>query len=145
MIGNDRLFAVITAARQKAVDAYWASQKTCTLGQAGRVAQKCAELGDEAAAVAVLAQFGVVELPEEHFAGDYGVVHIDCDEIYIDVSCLDITDDARTIAAALLRAADQLDKQRAEESAPDGDELDWGARADDARDAQVDRENGVTP
>ena len=143
MIGHDRLFAVITAARQNVVDAYWASQKTCTLGQAGRVAQKCAELGDEAAAVAVLAQFGVVELPEEHFAGDYAVVHIESDEIHIDVSWIDNTDDARTTAAALLRAADQLDKQRAEERGPDGSELDWGARADDARDALVDRENGV--
>lgn len=89
--------------------------------------------------------FAVTKLPEEHFAGDYALVHIDCDEIYIDVSCLDNTDDARTIAAALLRAADQLDKQRAEERGPDGGELDWGARADDAHDAQVDRENGVTP
>lgn len=96
-------------------------------------------------AAAIRKQFGVVELPEEHFAGDYALVHIDCDEIYIDVSCLDNTDDARTIAAALLRAADQLDKQRAEERGPDGGELDWGARADDARDALVDSENGVTP
>ena len=87
----------------------------------------------------------VVELPEEHFAGDYAVVHVESDEIHIDVSWIDNTDDARTLAGALLRAADQLDKQRAEERGPDGDELDWGARADDARDAQVDRENGVTP
>ncbi|MFE5699944.1 hypothetical protein [Rhodococcus koreensis] len=92
---------------------------------------------------AVLARYAVVKLPEEHFAGDYAVVHVESDEIHIDVSWIDNTNDARTLAAALLRAADQLDKQRAEERGPDGDELDWGARADDARDAQVDRENGV--
>ena len=99
--------------------------------------------------------FTVVQLPEEHFAGDYAVVHVESDEIHIDVSWIDNTDDARAVAAALLRAADQLDKQRAEERGPDGDELDsendcpcggcadmW-ERADDARDAQVDRENGV--
>ncbi|QDQ93734.1 hypothetical protein FND50_25225 [Rhodococcus sp. WB9] len=94
---------------------------------------------------AVLARYAVVELPEEHFAGDYAVTHIDGDEICIDVVWVDSPDDARKVAAALLRAADQLEKQLAEERGPDGGELDWGARADDARDAQVDRENGVTP
>jgi hypothetical protein len=99
------------------------------------------------AADAVLARFAVVELPEEHFAGDYALAHIEGDEIHIDVCWIDSADDARKVAAALLRAADQLEKQLAEERGPDGGEVevDWGARADDARDAQVDRENGVTP
>ncbi|MBP2208194.1 hypothetical protein JOJ86_005920 [Rhodococcus percolatus] len=94
---------------------------------------------------AVLARYAVVQLPEEHFAGDYALVHIEADEIHIDFGWIDTVDDARKVAAALLRAADQLEKQLAEERGPDGGEADWGARADHARDAQVDRENGVTP
>ena len=85
----------------------------------------------------------VVELPEEHFAGDYALAHIEGDEIHIDVCWIEFADDARKVAAALLRAADQLETQLAEERGPDGGEPDWGARADDARAAQVDRENEV--
>lgn len=94
---------------------------------------------------AVLARFAVVELPEEHFAGDYALVHIEADEIHIDVGWVDSADDAHKVAAALLRAADQLEKQLAEEHGPDGGDLDDGAAADRAHDARVDRENGVTP
>ncbi|MFC9555547.1 hypothetical protein ACFTWF_32450 [Rhodococcus sp. NPDC056960] len=81
---------------------------------------------------AVLTRYAVVELPEEHFAGDYAVAHIEADEIQIDVVWVDSPDDARKVAAALLRAADQLEKQLAEERGPDDDEPDWGARADAA-------------
>lgn len=145
MSARDELIELIETAREKAVDTYWASLPTCTLGQAGRVAHQAVKLGNEAAIDAILARFAVVQLPEEHFAGDYAVAHIEADEICIDVDWIDTPDDARKVAAALLRAADQLEKQLAEDRGPDGSELDWGARADDARDAQVDRENGVTP
>ncbi|WP_368681016.1 hypothetical protein R1X32_42630 [Rhodococcus opacus] len=92
---------------------------------------------------AVLARYAVIELPEEHFAGDYALVHIEADEIHIDVCWIDTADDARKVAAALLRAADQLEKQLAEERGPDGGELDDGAAADRAHDAAVDRGLGV--
>jgi hypothetical protein len=112
----------------------------------GRITRQAAEhFGGKAVAALEENGYGVVQLPEEHFAGDYALVHIEADEIQIDVDWIDTADDARKVAAALLRAADQLEKQLAEERGPDGGELDWGARADDARDAQVDRENGVTP
>ncbi|MHA4848530.1 hypothetical protein L1080_003165 [Rhodococcus sp. MSC1_016] len=92
---------------------------------------------------AVLALYAVVQLPDEHFAGDYALVHIEADEIQIDVGWVDGPDDARKVAAALLRAADQLEKQLADERGPDGGELDDGAAADRAHDAAVDRGLGV--
>lgn len=110
----------------------------------GRITRQAAEhYGGKATAALEANGYAVVQLPEEHFAGDYAVVHVEGDEIHIDVCWIDNVDDARNVAAALLRAADQLEKQLAEDRGPDGSELDWGARADDARDAQVDRENGV--
>lgn len=52
---REKLVELIQETRQNAVDTYWAEQRTCTLGQAGRVAQQAAQIGDEAVADAVFA------------------------------------------------------------------------------------------
>ncbi|WP_054246413.1 hypothetical protein [Rhodococcus opacus] len=87
--------------------------------------------------------YAVVQLPEEHFAGDYALAHIEGDEIHIDVCWIEFADDARKVPAALLRAADQLEKQLGGERRPDDGELDDGASADRAHDAAIDRGLGV--
>lgn len=55
MKSRDELLAIGSAARQGAVDDYWKTVDSCTLGESARIARKALEIGDAAMTDAIIA------------------------------------------------------------------------------------------